>query len=92
MVGGRSVLITGAGGSIGSGLAAAVLAGRPRTLVMLDLSEGALFESCRRVSALAKAAGWVSEIVPVTGSITDSRFLEHLFASGARKPLPCGGL
>lgn len=75
-VGGRSVLITGAGGSIGSGLAEAVLAGRPRSLVMLDLSEGALYESCRRLSALS--AGSATKVVPVTGSVGDSRFLAYL--------------
>src|SRR5271165_1351221 len=75
-VGGRPVLITGAGGSIGSGLAGAVLAGRPRSLVMLDLSEGALYESCRRLSAMS--AGSATEIVPVIGSVGDSRFLAHL--------------
>jgi FlaA1/EpsC-like NDP-sugar epimerase len=75
-VGGRSVLITGAGGSIGSGLAAAVTAGRPRRLVLLDLSESALYESFRRLSATAFAAE--VEIVPVTGSVGDSRYIAHL--------------
>lgn len=75
----QPVLITGAGGSIGSGLAEAVLAGRPRALIMLDSSEGALYESYRRVSALARGAGSVSEILPVICNVTDSRFLEHLF-------------
>ena len=52
----RSVVITGAGGSIGSGLAKAVLAGKPRTLVMLELSESALYESYRELcSAIAGA-------------------------------------
>ncbi len=76
-VGDSSALITGAGGSIGSGLAAAVLAGRPRALVLLDLSEGALYECCRRLSALPGASG--TEIVPVIGSVGDARFLDHLF-------------
>jgi FlaA1/EpsC-like NDP-sugar epimerase len=75
-VGEQSVLITGAGGSIGSDLAAVVVAGRPRALVLLDLSEGALYESCRRVSALPGASA--TEIVPVTGSVGDARFLDHL--------------
>jgi FlaA1/EpsC-like NDP-sugar epimerase len=81
-VGGRSVLITGAGGSIGSGLAGAVLAGRPRTLVMLDLSEGALYESYRRL--LAMSGGSATKIVPVTGSVADRRFIAHLL--GLHRP------
>jgi FlaA1/EpsC-like NDP-sugar epimerase len=75
-IGGQSVLITGAGGSIGSGLAEAVLAGRPRVLIMLDSSEGALYESCRRVTAMPGAS--VTEIVPMTGSVGDARFIAHL--------------
>jgi FlaA1/EpsC-like NDP-sugar epimerase len=75
-VGGQSVLITGAGGSIGSDLAAAVLAGRPRSVAMLDVSEGALYESCRRVSGMPCASA--TQIVPVTGSVGDARFLDHL--------------
>ena len=78
-VGDRSVLITGAGGSIGSGLAAAVLAGHPRTLVMLDVSESALYESWRRVSAISKVTGLGTEIIPSTGSVADPPFLAHLF-------------
>ncbi len=72
----RSVLITGAGGSIGSGLAEAVLAGRPRVLVLLDLSEGALYECCRRLSAMPGTSA--TEIIPVTGSVAEARFLTHL--------------
>ncbi len=72
----QSVLITGAGGSIGSGLAEAVLAGRPRRLVLLDLSESALYESFRRLSKMAGASK--VEIRPVTGSVGDARFTSHL--------------
>jgi len=75
-VGERSVLITGAGGSIGSGLARAVLAGRPSRLVLLDVSESALYESFRSLSARADASP--VEIVPVTGSVGDGRFVAHL--------------
>ncbi len=75
-VGDRSVLITGAGGSIGSGLAEAVLAGRPRRLVLLDLSESALYESFRRLSAMAGASE--IEIIPVIGGVGDARFIAHL--------------
>ena len=72
----QSVLITGAGGSIGSGLAEAVLAGRPRRLVLLDLSESALYESFRRLSTMAGASKL--EILPITGSVGDARFISHL--------------
>jgi FlaA1/EpsC-like NDP-sugar epimerase len=75
-VGGRSVLITGAGGSIGSGLARAVLAGRPGKLMLLDLSESALYESWR---TLIETAGAATRIVPIVGSVLDSEFLRFVF-------------
>src|SRR5271163_1416817 len=74
---GESVLITGAGGSIGFGVARAAMIGRPRFLVLLDLSESALYESYRRLSATASVS--TCEVVPVTGDITNERFLNYLF-------------
>ena len=43
VVGGKVVLITGAGGSIGSELARQVASGSPTTLLLLDKSENSLF-------------------------------------------------
>ena len=47
---GRTVLITGAGGSIGSELAAQVLAAAPKRLILCDISEAALYPVHMRLS------------------------------------------
>jgi len=73
----RRVLITGAGGSIGSGLAFAALLGKPRALVLLDLSESALYGTYQNLSISPALAG--VEVVPITGSVADGRLLTHLF-------------
>ncbi len=73
---GRSILITGAGGSIGSGLARKVLAGKPRVLVLLDSSEGALYECYRQLLPLSPVG---TAVVPAVGSVSDSRLMERLF-------------
>ncbi|NSY39577.1 nucleoside-diphosphate sugar epimerase/dehydratase [Leisingera sp. ANG59] len=68
---GKSVLISGAGGSIGSELCRQVLACRPSKLVLFELSELALYTVHQELGPLAVEAG--IELVPVLGSVTDPR-------------------
>ena len=75
-VAGRSVLITGAGGSIGSGLCDAVAAAGPAQLALLDSSEHSLFKVHQRLD-LAHAS------VPhaaILGSVTDAGLLDRVFS------------
>ncbi len=67
---GRSVMITGAGGSIGAELTRQLLACRPRRLVLYEISELALYQLERELSDLPDDAS-DTEIVPVLGSVTD---------------------
>lgn len=68
---GKSVLVSGAGGSIGSELCRQVLACRPQKLVLFELSELALYNVHQELGPLAADAG--IELVPVLGSVTDPR-------------------
>lgn len=67
--GGKSVMISGAGGSIGSELCRQILSCAPARLVLLELSELALYNIERELQALAEGTG--CQIVPVLGSVTD---------------------
>lgn len=78
---GKSVLVTGAGGSIGSELVRQILKHTPRTLVMLDASEANLFTIGLEVDRLLrwhKSPGSpVTQAVTVLGSVTDERLVEN---------------
>ncbi|TMM52708.1 polysaccharide biosynthesis protein [Sulfitobacter sabulilitoris] len=67
----RVVLISGAGGSIGSELCRQVLDCRPSKMVLYELSELALYNVDMELRQLAE--GTTIEIVPILGSVTDSR-------------------
>ncbi|MGE0697741.1 MAG: polysaccharide biosynthesis protein [Hyphomicrobiaceae bacterium] len=84
---GRSVMITGAGGTIGSELTRQILRQSPRRLVLLDLSEAALYEvetevrdSMARIGEGAPGGETapLPEIAAVLGSVTDARLLERV--------------
>lgn len=73
---GRSVLVSGAGGSIGSELCRQVLACRPARIVLFELSELALYTVDQDLRPLAEEVG--IELVPVLGSVTDQRVVRRV--------------
>lgn len=74
----RSILITGAGGSIGSELCRQVLDCRVRRLVLFEVSELALYTIDLELRTLSE--GLNVEIVPVLGSITDAPLMRRTMA------------
>jgi FlaA1/EpsC-like NDP-sugar epimerase len=68
---GRVVLVTGAGGSVGSELCRQLVDMRPRRLVLVEISEVALYAIDRELADRASAFG--VEVVPVLGSVADAR-------------------
>jgi FlaA1/EpsC-like NDP-sugar epimerase len=72
---GQCVLITGAGGYIGSALAKAIAAGGPSRIVLLDSSEQNLFQIREQLDS---GFSHVSS-EPVLGSVGDVRLLDEIF-------------
>jgi len=92
---GRSVLVSGAGGSVGSELCRQLLACKPRRLVLFEVSELALYTIDRELRELDAAQA--TQIVPVLGSVTDARAarlaltdnqIEIVFHAAAYKHVP----
>lgn len=73
----QSVMITGAGGSIGSELCRQVLAQSPRRLVLLERSELALYRIEQELTALASVNDQTIEIIPVLGSVLHRKRMRH---------------
>jgi len=73
---GRTVLVSGAGGSIGSELCRQILSCRPARLVLFELSELALYTVHLELAQLTEGTG--IELVPVLGSVTDAHQLRRV--------------
>lgn len=78
---GNSVLVTGAGGSIGSELVRQVAQEAPVRVVLFDSSEFMLYESNRRLLEMLKQSNLLVEVHCVVGSVTD----RNLVAQTLRK-------
>ena len=75
-LGGKRILITGAGGWIGSALAAAIASFAPQHLVLLEASERSLYELDMAMQDLRPPIRHTS----LLGSVTDSHLLAEVFA------------
>ena len=71
----KRVLITGAGGSIGSELSRSILQFNPRTLIVFDIDETEIFHLLNNLEFSKK------EIIPVIGDIKDESKMASVFES-----------
>jgi len=72
---GQNVLVTGAGGSIGSELCRQILKQKPKALILFELSEFALYSIERELASMSDCT---TAIRPVLGNVLDRIHLETI--------------
>ncbi len=74
---GKSVMVTGAGGSIGAELCRQIIRLRPRRLVLYEFSEYALFTIDNKLRSIISSSGHATELITLLGSVQDRERLER---------------
>lgn len=67
------ILVTGAGGSIGSELCRQLLALRPAKLLLIELSEYALYAIHHELEAVCKRNALPTQLIPLLGNVRDTK-------------------
>ncbi|WP_394242081.1 polysaccharide biosynthesis protein [Halopseudomonas laoshanensis] len=74
----KAVMVTGAGGSIGSELCRQIVLSNPRTLVLFEHSEFALYEIHSELTGYLRAQNLKTVLIPILGSIRNYRRLQDV--------------
>ena len=77
----KSVLVTGAGGSIGGELCQQIIAMNPKCLILYEMSEYALYQIHSKLLETCADQGIETRILPFIGSVQNGGRLSHVMSS-----------
>ncbi|MCK5819384.1 MAG: polysaccharide biosynthesis protein [Psychromonas sp.] len=77
----KVVMVTGAGGSIGSELCRKILLQNPTVLILFELSECSLYQIDKELCGMVISQQLNVEIVPLLGSVQNQHLLERVLKS-----------
>ena len=77
---GHSLMITGAGGSIGSEIVRQVIEGEPKKVVLFELSEINLYSIQEEIESIKKAKNISTELIYVLGDVKDEARLDEIIS------------
>ncbi|CCN80330.1 Putative Capsular polysaccharide biosynthesis protein capD [Vibrio nigripulchritudo SFn27] len=77
----KVVMVTGAGGSIGSELCRQIVEQSPKSVILFELSEFGLYQIDRELNQLKVEKGLTCDIIPLLGSVQRQHRLETTMAA-----------
>ena len=78
---GHTLMITGAGGSIGSEIVRQVIDGEPKKVVLFELSEINLYSIQEEIESIKKAKNILTELIYVLGDVKDKARLNEIISN-----------
>ena len=73
----KTILVTGAGGSIGSELCRQIILWKPQKLILMDISQFAIYKVLEELEQHPYIHEF--DLVPLIGSVQDSEFIKRVF-------------
>jgi FlaA1/EpsC-like NDP-sugar epimerase len=77
----KTVMVTGAGGSIGSELCRQIVIQNPKTLILFEISEPSLYQLDKELSELIDKLKLNVNIIPLLGSVRHTKHLSKVMCS-----------